>query len=330
MPYVSVIICTRNRADFLRDTLRSLADVSIPQDYTVELVVVDNGSTDDTQDVVQKRELPQFHDVRLIEEPEPGLSHARNTAVAHANGDILLFTDDDVRVPDNWITGMTAPICTGAADAVAGGVELAPHLRRPWQEENPGLTSPLAATRDISSDNPDRMVGANMAIAKYVFKRLPPFDPNLDAGSPLGLGGDTLFSYHLREAGFRLTSAFDVAVEHHCDPDRLSRQSYLKYAEKVGRSEAYIDYHWHEKPVSPFRLGAGLVRRYARLLTNRLVRYQELQAPEGIPEWEFRLLLWIYYRWQLLIEQGRARKYSGVNFKKKKCQDQIALSNSPN
>jgi len=297
---VSVIICTRNRAEYLRDTLQSLGAVSIPQGVTAELIVVDNGSADDTQNVVRHRELSQFHGVRLIEEPRPGLSLARNAAVAHANGDILLFTDDDVRLPGNWMSGMIEPIRAGRADAVAGGVELAPHLRRPWQQEHPALISPLACTRDISPGDPDRMVGANMAIAKHVFKKLPPFDPNLDAGSPLGLGGETLFSHQLKAEGFRLTSAFNVTVEHHCHPDRLLRESYLEYAEKVGRSQAYIDYHWHKKPVYPLRLSVGLIRRYTQLLVMRLVRYKELQASEGIPKWEFQLLLWIYYRRQLL------------------------------
>ena len=313
MATISVVICTRDRADFLRETLASIAEVKVPEAEVAELVIVDNGSTDHTQDVVERCALGPFESIRCIEEKRPGLSHARNTAVAATEGEIVLFTDDDVRVPTNWISGMIEPIRAGRADAVAGGVELAPHLRRPWQEEHPALISPLACTRDISSRNPDRMVGANMAIAKHLFKTLPPFDPNLDAGSPLGLGGETLFSHQLKAEGFRLRSAFDVVVEHHCDAGRLSRTSYLKYAEKVGRSEAYIDYHWHGTTNSPIRLWAGLVRRYTRLLVMRLVRYQDLQDEERIPEWEFRLLLWINYRRQMLMEQSRARKYKDVN-----------------
>lgn len=305
MNHISILICTKDRADSLCGTLQSFTGISVPEGCTAELIVVDNGSADHTKEVVHQCQIPQLDSVYLVEEPQPGLNNARNTAVAQASGGVLLFTDDDVRVPSNWIAGMTRPILQGTADAVAGGVTLAPHLQRSWQKRNPALTSPLAATCDIAPYNPNRMVGANMAVAHHVFKELPPFDPNLDAGTSIGLGGDTLFSLQLQDAGFRLTSAFDVAVEHHCDPDRLSRESYLEYAEKVGRSEAYIDYHWRQRTASSMRLYAGLARRYGALITKRLTHYQDVREPEGIPPWEFRLLMNIYYRLQLLTEQMR-------------------------
>ena len=307
MATISVVICTRDRADFLRETLASIAEVKVPEAEVAELVIVDNGSTDHTQDVVERCALGPFESIRCIEEKRPGLSHARNTAVVATEGEIVLFTDDDVRVPTNWISGMIEPIRAGRADAVAGGVELAPHLQRPWQEKYPGLTSPLACTRNISSDDPERMVGANMALAREVLEQVPPFDTNLGAGSQLGMGEETLLAYQIKDEGFRLVVAFDVSVEHHCHPDRLLRDSYLEYAEKIGRSQAYIDYHWYKKPVDTLRLCAGLVRRYARLVMMRMVRYEELQALEGIPEWEFQLLFRIYYRRQLLTQRRRNR-----------------------
>jgi glycosyltransferase involved in cell wall biosynthesis len=312
MATISVIICTRNRGEFLRDTLESLAKVVAPKGDFVELIVVDNGSTDHTKEVVKQSVLSAFNSVTVVDEHRPGLSHARNTAVAAAEGDILLFTDDDVRVPKDWISGMVQPIRSGRADAVAGGVELAPHLQREWQHRDPELTSPLATTHTICADDPTRLVGANMAVARQVFEHVPAFAPELDAGSALGLGGDTLFSLQLQDAGFRLVAAFDVAVEHNCSPDRLSRASYLNYVEKVGRSEAYIDYHWRGQSVQPVRLCLGLIRRYARLVGNRIVLYRETQAQEGIPLWEFQLLMWIYYRRQLLAEWGNRRKFIGT------------------
>jgi len=310
MATISVVICTRNRAEFLCDTLESLAKVVAPKGEFVELIVVDNGSTDHTKEVVKQSVLPAFNSVTVIDEHRPGLSHARNTAVAAAEGDILLFTDDDVRVPRDWISGMIQPIRSGRADAVAGGVELAPHLQREWQRRHPELTSPLATTYMISPDDPTRLVGANMTIARQVFEHVPAFDPELDAGSSLGLGGDTLFSLQLRDAGFRLVAAFNIAVEHNCSSDRLSRTSYLNYVEKVGRSEAYIDYHWRGKLVQPVRLCLGLLRQYARLVRNRIALYRETQAREGMPLWEFQLLMWIYYRRQLLTERGNNKKYT--------------------
>src|SRR5688500_3500637 len=93
---VTVIICTRNRADQLRRTLESAAAVDTPEHVSWELLVVDNGSTDHTPEVVESfsGRLP----IRRVSEPEAGLSNARNRGVAEAKGDYICWTDDDVLI----------------------------------------------------------------------------------------------------------------------------------------------------------------------------------------------------------------------------------------
>src|SRR5258708_4953396 len=98
---VSILICTRNHAASLRETLHSLAQVHLPETLSCELIVVDNGSTDDTAAVVRSSAFPQIP-VRYLHEPRPGKGHAYNTGLAEARGNILLFTDDDVRLPRQW------------------------------------------------------------------------------------------------------------------------------------------------------------------------------------------------------------------------------------
>ena len=305
---ISTIICTRNRADFLRNTLNSLARVHVPSEWTVECIIVDNGSTDHTQEIIAQSDLSSFS-VRVVEEHRPGKSHALNTALHHAQGEVLLFTDDDVRMPTNWITGMTAPILSEQADAVAGGVHLAPHLQRPWQDQNPWLTTPLATTDVLDPDSPQRLVGANMAISSRIFETVPGFDPDLGPGSKLGLGEETLLTKQMRHHGFRITSAFDLSVEHHCSEDRLSRQSYLKTARKIGRSQAHVHYHWDQVAVHPFQLLAELGLQCGKLAAGRLLRYSDIRRVEGLAKWEMVLLTRVYHRRQLLRERGTPRKY---------------------
>ncbi len=306
---ISIIIATRNRADHLRRTLESLAHVRVPATAEAELTLVDNGSTDETRQVAQAFDAPRLP-LHYVLEPRPGKARALNTALRHARGHVLLCTDDDVRVPPGWIEGMSAPILGGEADAVAGGVELAPHLRRPWM--NTRNTGILATTDVLAAEYPQRMVGANMAFSKAVLEKVPGFDPELGPGA-LGLGEETLFSRQLLAAGFRIVAAFDVVVEHHFNPSRLSRASHLAAVERLGRSEGYISYHWKHSDKS--RLGgrmrsyARLAKLYARLICKRMVERGAYRAPEGMLMGERHVLHRLYRTRQSLKEHGRPRNY---------------------
>jgi len=139
-PLVSIIICTRNRGNDLRQTLETIGALDVPADLPAEVLVVDNGSTDHTSEVVHHIKMLRMP-VRCVHEPRKGKGYAYNTGLAEAKGDIFLFTDDDVRPPANWIDGMCRPILKGAAHGIAGGLRAAPHLRREWME----LRDPMAA-----------------------------------------------------------------------------------------------------------------------------------------------------------------------------------------
>ena len=117
---VSILICTKDRAAALRETLSSLARVAVPRGWKVDLLVVDNGSRDGTREVVQGARFC-FGIPRVESEPVLGVASARNRALDKATGEVLLWTDDDVRLPRDWIEKMVTPIQQGRMDAVAGG-----------------------------------------------------------------------------------------------------------------------------------------------------------------------------------------------------------------
>jgi hypothetical protein len=148
-----------------------------------------------------------------------------------------------------------------------------------------------------------------MAIASRAFETVPGFDPDLGPGSDLGLGEETLFTKQMRHHGFRITSAFDVKVEHHCSEDRLSRESYLEAARQIGRSQAHIHYHWDHTAIHPLQLLAELSFQCVKLTAARLLRYGDIRRREGLAKWEMVLLTRIYHQCQLLREWGKARKY---------------------
>jgi glycosyltransferase involved in cell wall biosynthesis len=240
---VSLLICTKDRAASLAETLDSLIPVLDSSVLSGEVVVIDNGSHDSTHEVVGKSaQRAGRWPVRHILEQRGGQALARNTGMALSTGDVIVFTDDDVRPGPGWLDALVYPIRNGAADAVVGRVEIAPHLLRPWMTDM--HKSWIASTCVIDFKSPDRLVGANMAFSRAVLAKVPAFDENLGPGA-LGFGDDTLFSAQLAKAGVGLQGAADALVVHHCDPSRVGIEAYFSSAERMGRSSAYISHHWH-------------------------------------------------------------------------------------
>jgi hypothetical protein len=115
----TVAICTRNRAETLARVLESFCAQTVPEGTAWELLVIDNGSTDPTRDVADAfaSRLP----LRVVDEPEPGLSAARNRAVLAARGEFMLWIDDDAIPSPGWIAAYLAAFSEWPAAAVFGG-----------------------------------------------------------------------------------------------------------------------------------------------------------------------------------------------------------------
>jgi glycosyltransferase involved in cell wall biosynthesis len=296
-----VVVCTKDRYSDLFETLRSLALVSVPRSWNVEWLLVDNGSTDGTANLTPDR-MPGGP-WRIVREPHPGLSRARNRALAEARGDILLFTDDDVRAPRDWLSRMVVPIVESAGDAVCGGVRLADHLQTAWLTER--HRSWLACTETINPDRPDRLVGANMSFHRRVLSKVPEFDPSLGAGA-LGFHEESLFSWQLAAAGFRIAGALDCQVEHHPSPERITWLAFVNAAHRMGRSSAYVDYHWRHQPAD-IRL-IDLWRGQLMLRARLALRHRERRDAVA-PWWAIGAVSKVSYLRQMLYEQGRSRRY---------------------
>ena len=98
---VTVAICTWNRAHLLRQTLEQLTGVRIPDGLQWEVLVIDNNSTDDTQQVIRK--FDEVLPIRSVMEAVPGQCNARNRALVESDSELILWTDDDVLVAPDWI-----------------------------------------------------------------------------------------------------------------------------------------------------------------------------------------------------------------------------------
>ena len=300
---ISIIICTRDRADDLRETLNSLGSVAVPEGCSCELLVVDNASRDHTPQIVAEIKMPNMT-LRALREPKPGQCHARNLGLAEASGEIVVFTDDDLRYPIEWLEEMTTPLLRGEAHAATGAMRLAPHLERPWMEPMHRIW--LAAPPGEKKAGPTtNLVGANMAFRREVLDKVPAFDTELGPGA-LGFGDDNLFSHQLLEAGYTLVS-MPLRTEHHFLTDRLTRASFLNHAKKLGMSGAYTAHHWEHQAMRTAR--ANLLKKIVQLTIWRATHRAEVERAEGMHASEMHHLRSLHIYGHFLIERRRPRNY---------------------
>jgi len=118
-PTLSVIVCTRNRPDSVRITLRSILACRYPPDRW-EAIVVDNAAEADPSIVAAAAELDGEVPIRVVHEPVPGLSNARNCGLRHARGEIVVYGDDDVEVDPEWLAVLAAPFAEERVGATSG------------------------------------------------------------------------------------------------------------------------------------------------------------------------------------------------------------------
>lgn len=298
----SIIICTRNRASMLEKTLRAFQSVKVPVGWRVEMIVADNGSADHTAEVVKSAHHASI-EIRHVYEPRPGKSRAQNAAMAHARGEALLFTDDDVEPAEDWVENMARPLLENRCEAVAGRILLADDLRRPWFTHLHEMW--LAEVREPATDSPE-LVGASMGIHRSVFETIDDFDEELGPGAA-GFGEETLVWMQMMEAGLRICPVHDTFVIHRPDPSRLLRCAWLTAAARYGRTNAYLMHHWQHSRVPYPALRVFLLRM--KLLLRRLpLRSARLEA-EGCPDWEMSYLTRIEGLKRFIEESGRPRNY---------------------
>ena len=135
------------------------------------------------------------------------------------------------------------------------------------------------------------------------------FDVELGPGA-LGSYDEGLFCYQLLTAGYKIASALDVCVEHHFDESRLLRASFVDMAKKMGRSSAYVAYHWRHDDIPAARKYA--MKRPLRLAYLRLQVKLRCQTQKMVSETELQLIHDVHFYRQYLIERQRPRNYENL------------------
>lgn len=244
---ITVIICTRNRAEQLRRVLNSAAAMKVPSGLCWELLVVDNGSSDHTADVVHAfvGRLP----IRCLSEPQAGLSNARNRGVLEARGEYICWTDDDVLIDRQWLGAYAEAFENHPNAAYFGGpIELVLEGSiPPWLKANRALLGPMLAERQLGNSpvpfNPQVEIipyGANYAVRSRDQHRHR-YDPNLGVSpSQRRVGEETTLLAALHRGGCEGWWVPDARVRHIIPPERQTLQSFFDLQNSIGESAAYL------------------------------------------------------------------------------------------
>lgn len=235
----SVIICTYNRANILSKCLTSLSKQYFPKDH-YEVIIVNNNSTDNTEEMALSfAELwPHF---QYIMETNQWLSQARNTGSRLANGNLLIFLDDDVIIPETYLDRV-AYIHSKFRFPCWGGIDI-PF----YQDEKPvwikdvylQFRLPYHDFQQIDAVKKECVAGFSFIIRKDLLFEFGGFDPRVGMkGEVVGYGEETFLQHQLHAKGIPIGYDPLLKVQHHMLPHKLKLKWYFEAAAALGKSQA--------------------------------------------------------------------------------------------
>ena len=243
-PHISLVIATHNGARTLPKTLASINQLVIPSDCKFNIIVIDNNSNDDTPILLADYDCK--HSLIKLHQTKQGKNAALNMIFEGDNqlGKLLIFSDDDVIFPNNFIKTYH-DMTTNQPDTNIFGGSIIPC----WPNKVPlGLLegidavvafaiTPAEAGYKTGLIDPIKLHGPNMAIKRHVFAQGIRFNESIgpNAGNYM-MGSETELLYRLRESGFKAYYQHELKVEHIIRPEQLTRGWLASRAYKAGRS----------------------------------------------------------------------------------------------
>jgi glycosyltransferase involved in cell wall biosynthesis len=286
-PPITVVVCTRDRGELLRESLGAIAVLDYPH---LEVVVVDNApSTEETRELLAD-EFPQF---RYVREEAPGLSHARNAGLRAATSAIVAYTDDDVIVDPQWLWAIAHGFAAGEHVGCVTGVVPSGELRnavQAWFDARVSW-SKLTAARTFRLDEPPADLpmfpfcvgefgtGANFAVRRDHMLALGAFDTALGAGTRTKGGEDLdMFVRMLYDGRAIVVEPAAIVWHRHRDDIDALRSQAIGYGRGFGAWATTV-------VLEPRMLGAAVrraPRAVARLVNKPMATVDDGSAPADL------------------------------------------------
>jgi GT2 family glycosyltransferase len=246
-PRVSVIVCSRNGARTLHDCFAGLSRLEYPD---FEVIVVDDGSTDGTEAIVEE------YGFRVIRTDGWGLGAARNIGLEAATGEIVAYLDDDAYPDPHWLTYLAVAFLT-TPHAGMGGPNIPPAGNGAVADSV--ANAPGGPVHVLLSDaEAEHIPGCNLAFRKSSLEAIGGFDPRFHVA-----GDDVDVCWRLREEGSTLGFCPSAVVWHH---RRNSIRAYWRQQRGYGKAEALLEQKWPDKYNA-----SGHVHWSGRVYTNSSV-----------------------------------------------------------
>ena len=271
-PFASVIICTRNRSTFLGEVCREVVKIDYPE-RAWELLIVDNGSTDNTYQVAQKFAANHEGFVRVVQEPITGLSVARNRGIREARGEVIAFIDDDAFPDPRWLDALVGALAEPGVMCAGGPVDPMFQGDTKLPEWFIGRFLPYLTVFDhgpvpVELRFNEYPRGANIAYRREVFERYGVFSPHLGRkGTRLLSCEETEHCLRIERGGGRTLYEPQARVCHLTVAERITPDWMAKRFRAQGQSEAIIN--WMHAGWEGVGIGWRAFRRIAREARQR-------------------------------------------------------------
>lgn len=271
---ISIIVCTYNRCDSLGAALTSIVHACEFVSEAVEIIVVDNNSVDATEAVISAVSGSARIPVRYIKEAKQGLSFARNAGIAHARGDIVVFTDDDVTVDPDWLAAIERGFNQYHCVAMGGRIIPVWSATQPrWYSDSGPMRSPNAIIRldlgaNVRPANTE-LIGANMAFQRHLFERYGMFRTDLGRTNDGLTGSEDIEFFKRLKDGQELSLYIPGAIVFHpVSPERARKRYFQSWCYHIGRSQVRVE----GIPPNAVRYW-GIPRYLLRMIAANLVRW---------------------------------------------------------